>query len=162
MSELILFSTGRIRVGDVGASLTDEANGVGTIQDISLEVTSQEKALYEAAWLSTWPKVISFYNSGAGLKFTTNDIERDLIRRIAGGTVADNVLSITKTSKPSFMKIELDVQDVDGNDLTIIVYKAYALSVPLSFKIDDHASMQLDFKCIPDSSGNVIDIPDPA
>lgn len=163
----IIFGAAKIRIGDVGATLTDTANGIFDVQDFSIESSSEEKALYTSAWINAFKETVAFYSSDLKIKFSTKDIERDLLRRImgasltAGSSSTPDVLTIGKTSKPSFFRLEADLQSNDSTPraINIVVFKAYAKGLPLAFKIDDFADITLEISVLPDpATGNVATI----
>ena len=154
-----IFSTGRARIGDVGGLLTDDANGVGFIQDFSVNPSHEEKAAYEAAWINQFRSVVAFHNGDLKVKLTVLDIERNLFVRIAGGALvtADDVdtITISKTSKPTFFRLEVDLEDTNGNAIMVVVPNAYAKDINLSTKIDDFGNLPLEISGLPDADGNV-------
>ena len=155
----VFFSTGKVRVGNVGATLTDEDNLIATIQSGEFNLTFQEKKLMEAAQISTFALLTSFYGGSAKFKFDSNDIVADLLVRIGGAVKTQqggrDIYTIGKQSKPSFCKVEFEGEDVDGNTGIVTLNKAYALSLPISLKLDDHASISIEFEGLPDNTGAV-------
>ncbi|MEO7718722.1 MAG: hypothetical protein ABIY70_21195 [Capsulimonas sp.] len=157
----IFFSTGKLRLGPVGAILTDVDHLIATVQSGELSVSYQEKKLMEASSISLFAVVTSFYGGAVKFKAETNDIKPDLFTRVAGASKTTaggrDKYTIGKLSKPLFSKLEFEGQDVDGNTGIITLYKCYALALPISLKLDDHASVSLDFDGLPGTDGIVMD-----
>ncbi len=134
-----LFSTGTLKVGDIGA-LPAAMIVVADLQDISVDVTYQEKEMRDAAQNNMFAETRAFYGGKVEIKATVGDFSKELIKRNLGAVVsADNLTySITKKSKPTFYKVSIDTLDPDtAQAVTIIVYRFSSPGLTNAFKLDD-------------------------
>ena len=77
MAELHLFGTGYVRVGAVGAALTNVSNGIGSIQSIDSNVKFDKKELYNTPVVAMFAVDVGFSKGAASVKLEFNDINRD-------------------------------------------------------------------------------------
>lgn len=164
-TELHVFSTGFCRIGGVGVTnLTNTANGLGSVQDASLETSYQKKELMNSPQQSIFPVDVGFYGGQATAKITVNDINRTLLGYITGATKTTSgttdTYTLGKTAQPNFFRLELDTITttfVSGaaKNCKLVLLNCYSVSLPLAFKLDDFGSIQFDVFCLPDGSGNV-------
>lgn len=159
-TELHVFGSGKVRIGAVGGSLTDNANGVGSIQDITSNVKYEKKELYNTPVLSVFPVDVGFAKGEASVKLTFNDINRDVLARVTGASKATvsttDTYTIGKTAQPTKFRLEADMIDTAGKNVKIVLFNCYAVEVPISAKIDDFATMTLEVFCLPDSGTGAI------
>lgn len=150
------FSTGKIRVGAVGAALTDAENLIGIIKNVTFENKTQKKELMAPPSESMYPVAVAFFGGSVSLKFESDTIERALFERIVGATKASaggvDTYTIGKTSKPSFCKVEFEGEDVDGKAMLIRLFKAVSNQLPLAFKMDDFVAMNVEFEAYPSAA----------
>jgi hypothetical protein len=159
-NEQHLFGTGYLRIGSVGGTLTNVANGIGVIQSAELDVSYQEKKLMDTPQKSMFAVDVAFYGGICKFKFETNGFERDLLVRILGGALTSNAgvdtITIGKTSKPAFVRLEFDGLDNAGKSVNIVLPRAYSLSLPVSLKLDDFGSMSVEFEGLPDTTTGTV------
>ncbi len=155
-TELHVFGSGLVRVGAVGGTLTQNGNGVGSIQSIDSNVKYDKKELFNTPIVSLFPVDVGFHNGEMSVKIMFKDINRDIFARVSGATKTTvsttDTYTIGKTSQPTFMRLEADMIDTAGKNVKIVLFKCYATDIPISAKIDDFADMTLEVFCLPDPS----------
>ncbi len=163
MSELHIFGSGKVRIGDVGGALTDSANGIGSIQSITSNVKYDKKELYNTPVVSIFPVDVGFGKGEASVKLEFNDINRDVLGRVTGAakTTASNVdtYTIGKASAPTKFRLEADMIDTSGKNVKVVVFNCYAVEAPIAAKLDDFASMTLEVFALPDpTTGSIMTV----
>ncbi|BDI27987.1 hypothetical protein CCAX7_000380 [Capsulimonas corticalis] len=153
-TELHVFGSGKCRIGNVGATLTDSANGVGSVQDSSMNTKYDKKELYNTPIVSMFPVDVGFSKGECSVKINFKDINRDVIARITGATKTTvsttDTYTIGKTAQPTKFRLELDQIDTNGKNVKIVLFNCYAVDLPLTFKLDDFADMQIEVFCLGD------------
>ncbi len=134
-----LFSTGTLKIGDIGAA-SAQMTVIADLQDIELAVTYQEKEMRDAAQNNTFAETRAFYGGKAEIKATVGDFNKALLLRAIGATSTDNLtFTIGKLSKPTFYKVEVDTVDPDsGVAVTIVAYRFSSPNLTTAFKLDDY------------------------
>ncbi len=149
MSEIRIFSTGIIRVGDIATASAAAGYGAGPVlssltdqvydvQDVEVPVSYQEKEMRAAPQVSNFARSRSFYGAKQEVNFTVGDYSKLLLKYFAGMTASNGGLTYTlgATSKPLFCHLELDVQDEAGNPVSYVFYRFSAPGLTQSFKLD--------------------------
>lgn len=133
-----LFSTGTLKVGDIGAAAAAMIV-VADLQDISLDISFQDKEMRDAAQNNMFAETRAFYGGKCEIKATVGDFSKELLKRAIGAASTDQLtFTIGKHSVPQFYKVEIDTLDPDtGKAVTIVVYRFSSPNLALSFKLDD-------------------------
>lgn len=135
-----LFSTGDLYIGDIGAARANMTK-IADLQDIELAVTYQEKEMRDAAQNNMFAETRAFYGGKAEIKATVGDFNKALLLRTIGAIASQDNLtfSITKHSRPTFFKVEIDTLDPDtGLAVVIVAYRFSAPNLTTAFKLDDY------------------------
>lgn len=158
-AEQHVFSTGKLRIGPVGATLSDADHGIGCNQGAQLDIAYQKKDLYCAAQNSQFPVDTAHYQGKATLQVNTADWNRDLWSRLFGLVASTSggidTYTVTKTTKPQFLKVEFEGIDTAGKMVKMTFFKAINLGLSAPFGIEDFSFPQINFEGYPDSNGDV-------
>lgn len=158
-AEQHVFSTGKVRIGPVGGTLTDVDHGIGCNQGAQFDVAYQKKDLYCAAINSMFPVDTAHYQGKATLQVNTADWNRDLWARLFGLTAVTSggidTYTITKLTKPQALRVEFEGQDTNGKSIKITLFKAVSDGLQAGFSLEDFSIPQLTFEARPDSNGDV-------
>ena len=158
-----VFSTGILTVeatGDTpdGYHIPDGGLVLATLQDISQDLGREERRLYEAAWLSTWPVDVSFFNAKVSIKASYATFNQDGLQLlIAGAQSGTNPITNTLSKicpLPPF-KLVVILQDTSGNQIRFTWFKVYAPNLTISAKQAGHALQDVDFDAVPGDDGRL-------
>lgn len=161
MANRYVFSTGSLFVGAVGATLTDD-DRIAAVQDVNFELGFQKSEVFEVPRESLFPVATGFHSGQGRLRCTVESVDPDSYGVLLDATVSTagtaSTVTIAKTTKPTFCKVQLIGEDSEGNNITITMEKAICMGIPLNFALTRHATSALDFEAYPDDDDNVITI----
>jgi len=157
-----IFGSGKVRVGNVGATLTDGSNGVGDVQSCSLDIQYQKRDLMNSPEISNFPVLTKYYGGKVDFKLSFENLNRDVMARSTGMTSATSggttTLTLTKNAAPGFYRLEWEGVDVDGQPVLITIFNASAPGLGLALTLDDYGKSDITVSGYPDGSGNVCTI----
>lgn len=159
-----IFSTGKVRIGPVGATLSDADHLIGAIQGANLDITFQKAEVMETPQQSMFPVAVGFHSGNCRLRLEVESVDRriwtSVMNAVASNQGTANLYTIGKTTKPIFFKVELDGLDADGKQIKATLFKACTTGIPLNFRLTNFATMSLDCEGYPSStdSSKVCDV----
>lgn len=162
MAELHVFGSGLVRVGAVGASLTQSANGVGSIQSMSANCKYDKTELHNTPVVSLFAVDVGFHSGELSMKLEFNDINRNIMNYVMGATKttagSTDTYTIGQTSQPSKFRLEVDTITTDATpkNVKLVFFNVYCPELPIDFAIKDYAKIALEIFALPDpSTGNM-------
>lgn len=147
------FSTGKVRIGPIGATLTDADHLVGAIQSASIEVMAQKAEVMETPQTSMFPVAVGFHSGQCRVRLEMESFDRRLWTTVlnAKSTPSGNadLITIDKLTQPQFFKIEIDGLDAKGKQCKATFYRACAPGLSLNTRLTNFATMPLDVEAYP-------------
>lgn len=150
------FSTGKLRIGLAGnVALTDAANLLADVQDVTLDINYNAVDLMTNAQTSLFPVDVAFHDGKAGLKSTVKDLDRLIFAFLLGlaATTAGGVdtFTILATTKPQLVRVEfIGYENTAQKTFVVAFTRAYSPSIGMAFKLKDFTDVALDFHAIAD------------
>lgn len=149
------FSTGKIRFGAVGATLTDSDN-IAAVQNVRFEHTFETAIVREGAHINNYPVANAQYDANAMLSFEATEIAGDLIPYITGAVASSaggyNVYTASKTNKPAYLQLVFIGETEDGRVIEIAIPRCKITSLPLDFQRDGFVSPTLEATSFPNDT----------
>ncbi|MES2459776.1 MAG: hypothetical protein V4671_04275 [Armatimonadota bacterium] len=146
------FSTGKLYLGAVGATL-DDTNLIVTVQSADFSNTFQTKEVREAASINLYPVADADYDAECKLSVAVSVLAEALIEYCTGAvksqTGGANVYTASCLTKPKYASLKFVGKTHDGRDITIEMARVKAPTLPLGFKRDDFVQPAIEFKVLP-------------
>lgn len=144
-----IFSTGILLVGDIDAALTEADHKVAILKNVNFDTKHAKRDLQAPPRESLFAVATGVYNGQCMLTADINSYNEDLIKRV-GGFEADGAdLVLTDIGAPTFHQVNVLVEDDQGNQKTIVLYRALAVDLPLAFKMDDFLDSKIEWEAYP-------------
>ncbi len=155
MANNVNFSTGIVRVGAVGATLTDAEN-IPNIQNFAWNAGFQEAVVRTAVFLSQYPTADAQYDGEVGFTFETTSFPELMIPFILGVSAVSaggkRTYTGTLTAKPTYCCAEFLGISVDDKDIRIIIPRVKVAQFNPQFGRDSFQHIAFDFKSRPNGS----------
>jgi hypothetical protein len=149
MANTYVFSTGKLLVGDIDATLDPVTNLIGILESVTFTAESSRKDLFAPPAESLYPVATGFYSAKCMLRAENADFNAALLTRVLGMTLSGTTYTATSLSQPTFAQVQFLAADVNGNAITITLYRGLCTSLPLRFTMDDFTKISTEWEGYP-------------
>lgn len=155
-NQYTFFSTGKIRVGDPGASLSD-SNNLIDVQNVTFSFVTSTAEVRTAVHINMYPTGDAQYDAVVSLDFDIVGFAESLIPYIQGVSGSSgggkNTYTGTLTAKPAYMQLVFIGQDQNGKVCTITLGRVKVLANSPAFGRTNFQTANYKAMSYPDTGG---------
>jgi hypothetical protein len=149
------FSTGKVRVGALGVTLTD-ADNIPNIQSVQFNNEFQEALVRTAAHINLYPTADAQYDGDVRATFEVTGFPEALIPLVMGISAVTaggfRTYPGTLTGKPVYHQWEFVGETPDGKEVTINLPRVKTRSFSPNFTREDFQNMSFESHSLPNDT----------
>lgn len=152
MANYTPFSTGKIRVGALGVTLSD-ADNIPNIQSVRLSTAFQEALVRTAPFINQYPTADAQYDSDLAIEWETTSLPEAMFPYVLGvsGVSGGGYRTYTGTlvAKPAYHQVEFVNETPDGKEIIINLPRVKTIGMNPQFSRDGFQTAAFSSRSLP-------------